>query len=125
MQAFVRWLGFAAAIGAGVLGGLHRGCGHACAVKQSLDQAEMRRIVDACVRTAASVERRLGCYSLAPSWDESLVLRGLIALAVGVALAMVAALIPVPDRERPAKPDVLDAIAQREEAARRRGRGDP
>ena len=119
MQAFVRWLGFAAAIGAGVLGAVW------LLEAMPPGEAEMRRIVDACVRTAASVERRLGCYSLAPSWDESLVLRGLLALAVGVALAMVAALIPVPDRERPAKPDVLDAIAQREEAARRRGRGDP
>jgi len=84
MQAFVRFLGFAAAIVAGVLGtvwvleAMPPGA-------QAIAQAEIE-----CIRRAGAFAR----CEVPRGWDDALVVRGLVALAVGVGLALMAARLP-------------------------------
>jgi hypothetical protein len=98
MQAFVRWLGFAAAIGAAVLGAVWL-----LEAMPPGDEA-LRLARDACLRTVPGgpgdlrfALERAACWNMRPAWNEALALRGLVALAVGVALALMAARLPAPD----------------------------
>jgi hypothetical protein len=122
MVGFVRWLGFLAAIGAGLLGAVW--------VIEAMPpgEAAVTRAVDACLRNApggmglSAMEARLRCHDIKPIWNEALVLRGLVALAIGVALAMMAARLPAPETGRAEAEREAEALRVLIEDEKRRAR---
>jgi hypothetical protein len=119
MQAFVRLAGFGAAFFCWAL---------AAVWAFGARPADERDRAPAIARCEAAVPwnapDRLGliraCRAAGGGWDDALLLQALATAGIGLHFALLAALVPpgVP-RPRPSKPDVLDAIAMREEDARR------
>jgi hypothetical protein len=118
MQAFVRFLGFAAAIVAAVLG-LVWVMEAAPPSQQAIANAEI-----ACWRTRGYTAN----CEIPRGWNEALVLRGLVALAVAAALAMMAARLPAPagnaaEAEREA--EALRVLTEDEKRRARLHQGNP